>query len=385
MCEIFGAYGWGETINEMKWLVDFMLVRGVNYFVPHAFNPRTEDTDCPPYFYHGGKNPTFSAFKELMKYSEQRCEELSEDYSVKVAVLYHAEADWGGSRYTPMDKVCRLLTEKQIDFEIVPSEYLDRTKAKILIVPYAACWGKTVENRISRFQGRVIFANEKNRGLLSRLNVYLSKEGGRYALKRANKYVRILKRGEKYFLFNEGLDTVENTLITETGETYPFKLLAGESVLFRKGDVQPQFEDTGKRIATDCFIRVRSSDLDEYETVGNGNYTEDLNARKGYERFTGKVRYETTFRVENDRNCVLDFGEVVGGLKVWVNGKEYDELFGAPYRLNVSEAVRKGENELVFELSTTLALKYKDLFSSYAKVDKCGMPERIKLLSVREE
>lgn len=38
MCEIFGAYGWGEAINQMKWLVDFMLVRGINYFVPHRGN-----------------------------------------------------------------------------------------------------------------------------------------------------------------------------------------------------------------------------------------------------------------------------------------------------------------------------------------------------------
>ena len=40
MCEIFGAYGWMEGTKLMKWLVDHMLVRGINWLVPHAFSPK---------------------------------------------------------------------------------------------------------------------------------------------------------------------------------------------------------------------------------------------------------------------------------------------------------------------------------------------------------
>lgn len=39
MCEIFGAYGWAEGTKVMKYLTDHMIVRGINYFVPHAFSP----------------------------------------------------------------------------------------------------------------------------------------------------------------------------------------------------------------------------------------------------------------------------------------------------------------------------------------------------------
>ena len=38
MCEVFGAYGWAEGTRIMKWLADFLLVRGINYFVPHALS-----------------------------------------------------------------------------------------------------------------------------------------------------------------------------------------------------------------------------------------------------------------------------------------------------------------------------------------------------------
>ena len=37
MCELFGNYGWSEGLEMMKWLTDFMLIRGINIFVPHAF------------------------------------------------------------------------------------------------------------------------------------------------------------------------------------------------------------------------------------------------------------------------------------------------------------------------------------------------------------
>ena len=45
MCEIFGAYGWAEGTKMMKWLTDFMLVRGINHFVPHAYSMKFHDTE----------------------------------------------------------------------------------------------------------------------------------------------------------------------------------------------------------------------------------------------------------------------------------------------------------------------------------------------------
>ncbi len=55
MVEIFGARGQDLTYREMKWWADHMQVSGVNFLIPHSFNPRAPyDTDCPPYFYNGG-------------------------------------------------------------------------------------------------------------------------------------------------------------------------------------------------------------------------------------------------------------------------------------------------------------------------------------------
>ena len=69
MCEEFGAYGWAEGSTLMKWITDFLLVRGINHFVPHAFSPDYPDPDCPPHFGAEGHDPQFDGFTHLMNYT----------------------------------------------------------------------------------------------------------------------------------------------------------------------------------------------------------------------------------------------------------------------------------------------------------------------------
>lgn len=126
MCELFGAYGWNFGVRDMKYVLDHLLVKGVNYLVPHAFSMADyPDPDCPPHFYARGNNPQFPYFVKLMKYANRMCELLSGGIHVpSAAVLYDGEADWIGGNM-PMQKVCRNLAENQIDFDIVSIDILD--------------------------------------------------------------------------------------------------------------------------------------------------------------------------------------------------------------------------------------------------------------------
>ena len=123
MAEVFGAFGWHEGLREMKWIADHFLVRGVNYFVPHAFSMDAfPDGDCPPHFYAHGNNPQFRHFGHLMTYLNRMATLLSGGTAHPVAaVLYDADAAWAG-RAQPAQRVCRALTRAQIDFDIVPEE-----------------------------------------------------------------------------------------------------------------------------------------------------------------------------------------------------------------------------------------------------------------------
>ncbi len=130
MCELFGAYGWNFGVRDMKYLLDHLLVKGVNYLVPHAFSmAEYPDTDCPPHFYARGNNPEFPYFVKLMKYADRMCRLLSGGQHVaSVAVLYDAEADWLGGNM-PMQKVIRQLLEHQIDLDIVSLDMLENLEA----------------------------------------------------------------------------------------------------------------------------------------------------------------------------------------------------------------------------------------------------------------
>jgi hypothetical protein len=152
VCEVFGAYGWQEGLKLMKWLTDFITVRGVNFLIPHAFSPRANDPDCPPHFYSRGENPQWRYFHIWSEYTNRVCHLLSGGTHVApAAVLYHAEAEWSGD-YEPFEKVVKVLARRQIDCDVMPMDLLvDETAASVqagclhvsgerysaLVIPYA--------------------------------------------------------------------------------------------------------------------------------------------------------------------------------------------------------------------------------------------------------
>lgn len=154
ICEIFGAYGWQEGLKLMKWLTDHVCVRGINVLVPHAFSPKYQDPDCPPHFYARGENPQWKYFRKWSDYANRVCHLLSGGtHRATAAVLYHAEAEWGG-RYQPFEKAVRRLMESQIDCDVIPGDcfadggglsveggrlHIGDEYYDALIVPYAQC------------------------------------------------------------------------------------------------------------------------------------------------------------------------------------------------------------------------------------------------------
>ena len=125
MCENFGAYGWRLGVRDMKWLADYWISQGVNYFVPHAFSmAEYPDNDCPPHFCARGNNPQFPWFCELMKYVDRLCSLFSDGQNVpQVGLLFEAEADWSGKTMRGA-VVGKELLSHQLDFMILPADTL---------------------------------------------------------------------------------------------------------------------------------------------------------------------------------------------------------------------------------------------------------------------
>ncbi len=124
MSETFGAYGWGLGIRTMLWITHWQLVRGTTWFVPHAFNPRFPDPDCPPHFYAGGSNPQWPWLREWSDYVHRAGQVLAHGQHVTaVAVLYPAEAEWYGGN-SGLEDVGGVLARAHFDYDLLSPDVL---------------------------------------------------------------------------------------------------------------------------------------------------------------------------------------------------------------------------------------------------------------------
>ncbi|WP_160719282.1 glycosyl hydrolase [Bacillus sp. USDA818B3_A] len=184
MCELFGAYGWRLGVRDMKYILDHLVVRGINHLVPHAFSMREyPDFDCPPHFYARGHNPQYKHFAHLMHYANRLCHIFNGGRHIApVAVLYHGESEWTGE-YLKMQKPARALTENQIDFDFVSIDMLNNLESyngklennrlfingeefKCLVIPYSQYITKELAAFIKNADGlEIIFVDGKPEGI----------------------------------------------------------------------------------------------------------------------------------------------------------------------------------------------------------------------------
>ncbi len=149
MVEIFGARGQDLTYPEMKWWADHMQVSGVNFLIPHSFNPRApRDTDCPPYFYNGGFEPRWPLYRVFADYTSRLSLMLSGGRHVApVALLFLGQSRHVGKSVTP-EQISEALQDALYDCDWMPYEVFENDVAlagqelklrqeayKILVVP----------------------------------------------------------------------------------------------------------------------------------------------------------------------------------------------------------------------------------------------------------
>lgn len=113
--ECFGAYGWEFTFEESQWITNWLLVRGVNLLMPHAFYYSIRDKrrdERPPDV--GPNNTWWDDYKAYADYCRRTCWLTAQGTHVcDVAIL--------GTATELPSRAARVLFEHQRDFN-----YLDR-------------------------------------------------------------------------------------------------------------------------------------------------------------------------------------------------------------------------------------------------------------------
>lgn len=165
MDETYGASGWMTGLRRMKWLADWQMVRGINFLVPHAFDPTYPDPDCPPHFYAGGNNPEWPLFRRWSDYTNRVCYMLTGGRHVApAAVLYTAESAWAGDADLIEWTEAELL-KAQVDFDLVPYDVflsrecvldggrirLHKEQYSVLVLPGVEALPVRVAKRIREF------------------------------------------------------------------------------------------------------------------------------------------------------------------------------------------------------------------------------------------
>lgn len=123
MCEIFGGYQQVLTYAEMKWLTDQHQVRGINFMIPHAFNPKApKDKDFPPYFYNDGHEVRWPLYRVWADYTSRLTHMLTGGHHVcPVAILFSGNARRVGEYTTPED-LTTALQDALYDCDWLPFE-----------------------------------------------------------------------------------------------------------------------------------------------------------------------------------------------------------------------------------------------------------------------
>ena len=96
MTETFGESGWGLALREMKWMADWQMVHGINYFIPHGFyysvSGRRKKDSPPSEFYQAPYWPYYRTFADYT--ARVTAAMTGGEHVAKIAVLYPMASVW---------------------------------------------------------------------------------------------------------------------------------------------------------------------------------------------------------------------------------------------------------------------------------------------------
>lgn len=436
MCEIFGAYGWAEGLPLQKKLADHMLVRGINYFVPHAFNPKYPDFDCPPFFYAEGRNLQYKLFGKLMSYLQRCCYLLENgDPVITVAVFYNAEAEWSGGRYELFQNTAKQLMQNQIDFDFLPEDSLYEASGReqklcvanrtyhALIVPYSELLPyKLIEtfDLLMKEGVTVLFSDAKPsnssehrtiEGLLEGAKIVSADKIAAY-LKQHKIYdvmttteekdLRIFhnryEKGDIYMLVNEAAKKDIDTELLLPDGTYCFydawenriyateqkkqgvriKIAAGASVFLLQGyhaaEKIEKWNDVLPIETQKLTYTIYLKDVMDQEYTFYDKTMCLYNISEKKRDFYGKILYMTEFMAEADQSISkLSLGRVGETAEVWLNEEYCGAVIGEPYIFDIKKYVKRGKNELRIEVINNQGYRERDVFSTYLQLPPSGL------------
>ena len=428
MAEVFGAGGWAEGSQTCKWLIDFLLVRGVNHFVPHAFSPSFPNPDCPPHFGANGCDPQYDGFCSLMDYTNKASYLLSHGAHIaEAALMYHAESEWADKDdFEKVDNAAKSLLDGHIAYDIIPADAILQSEVingnlcingeqyKMLAVPYSHYYSEKLLNKLNDMQNLgldVVFLRALPDNCGYDFDVTTSEALAHYYKAHHDcditvnadfpllRHYHIRRDNHDIFMFfNESVtDTADFTVnvgisgrfarldmlndtetIEDCGGEFALKLSPYQSNIIVFGEdrqITERFSLAKSEKITPKF-QISAADytnMSGYKPLVNTADLDSVAAQDGMSRFSGKLKYECIFSAQEHDKCILEFENVSQNIRLYVNGQDCGIRICKPFRFDITEYIHGGENELCAIVSNTLVFALRDDFSTYQILPPSGI------------
>ncbi len=393
--ELYGAYGWQLTMEEMKWIADWMLVRGVDLLYPHAFYYSTRDgrgNERPPDV--GPNNAWWAHYRVFADYTTRLCGLLARNRQVcEVAILCENDRlPWRAARWLYQHQVdfnyleqWRVVEQARVEGDTLrvgdmayrcvivdqdappPAPVLARLReAERAGIHVRTCAGEPGPSLIAGITRDVIAQPDtpdlRSLHLAGRGVEYylLVNEGGNAIETRIT--VRARGRSEWFDAWTGALREAPAVAEGDEGVTLPLRLERRASIVLciERGKpplvlpAAPAADVVAGRVTLEAWT-VRRPDG---TAVDAG--LRDWGNLPGMDQFAGTLRYETTFPVarRDGSRYLLDLGRVGDFASVRANGRDLGVRFWAPWTWDVTDVLRDGDNTLHIEVTNSLANRY---------------------------
>lgn len=426
MCEVTIGYGWAEGSQLSKWLFDYLLVRGTNFFVPGAVRPVFPDLVHAPHFGdNDGREPQFKGYCKILEYSKKVLTAFDGTKHIcNAAILYHAQGEWmSGSDYSLMQAPAKILYDNHIDFDILSDDLPDKLeiengkikaieKYDCLVVPYAKLLPKKLIESLYALKEKgadVIFTDalpnncDKDFTAVKLEDVAAYFENKGYVDVKTENF-RLLRHyhavsedgTDTYMFFNESANqTFDGVIYTGKTGNYNVYDFISDKYYRGEGDVKIRLEPYQSCVVVyeadrgfDGYVNygaLKREKLDGEFTVKLFSYENMDKCVKEYKttvlnpvssiipEFSGKIEYTVTAKIKKGEKTFLSLGSVGENAEVFVNGSDCGFAVCKPFVYDITSAVKEGENQIRIEVFTTLANSERDPVSVYIPLAPTGI------------
>lgn len=372
--ETFAVYGNGVTFEQMRYVCNYLFVRGINiinFMSVTSGRDRCLSSQCRPHYtadmpeYEFRKvfNDYISRMMYLCRLGKIECD---------VALYIPLRDIWAGENVeSDFWQTGKSLEEKQVYFDVIDDDFIlnNEIKYKSIFIPKTATVRDKVKEKLENCGAKIYYSTDEAESLV----------------KCDNPNVRVMKRVSDsetlYILFNESDKEIAAKIdFNEPEKGYilncydaSIKKLTNKKIRLFSGEAAAVIF-TKDKLKVDTDVRPRLYKvLNEFEVtpIYKVEFVNQKLCKKTKdiiidESFSGSACYSVQFEYDGESDILIDLGNVYYYAEIKINGQTVNKLVMPPYTAVISANLLNKKNYLEIIVSNTSANAY--VYADYSNV-----------------